>query len=1026
MADNLPVPSGSDGQLVVTVDSRQAISGLSAIEAQFIRMTNTVNSSMAGATSAINRFMNMIKMAGMAIASFASVKAILNGVKAAFESLINVARNFASRMIEVNRIYSGFIASMTVIKGSVQAAGKEYKFLLDMSNKLGVEVETSITQYHRLAAALKNVDTTGELTRHIFSGLSQAAVVLHSRGHDVTLIFEAVQQMASKSKLSLEELQRQLGNTLPGAVSLAARAMMQSQKYIKAGITSTAQAERKLRDQIQKGTINVYEFLLLLSNQLKTEYGAGVEYAQTQFVANFNRMKNAAMEFFREVGSSSAMDGLTKLVQKVTELFNQGSAEGAFGLGTAIGDMFQKIAIWVDQLDSQNINDFFQAVILYVSSAQIVLESFFDVFTKFGDPSLETPLTSFVGFVAKTFAIFTDILNVAVGGVMMVVSTFKWVFQAIQQVGDAITGAAFSVGEKVWSVMPDSDRKTQAMANFRDFRARAAQRDKEYDANIAYGKAGAAAFFDGPGEGNTAYDRVSKQLEASRTAVAASRFGVKPWSLGEAPWKAQQNVGNGSMLITRPVASDASSGYMNPLNALDLNAIMERVLANSGAPNSGSPKRKDREAERALAKAVREYEKLENAVSRWRGEAGVTEKAEEKLRRAEEQLTEAVGKRDPVTGKLLMTETEYQEIMEKLRQRYEEALDPIGFVLRAYDKETTALKYVGDAANEYSEILKQQEKWREGNIKYTEKDIDQLREKIRLQSEANRMQRAMEQVLSNTVYAQRDKKDKLSAIEQLTNGYTDPSGKKTQISKGQSAQQVIDFFGKDKMKGSEEYYAAQKQAYDDYIAYIEQARDAHLLSERTANALMSQAWAEQWASRVAPAESALGAISTLMMSTNKDAFRVGQAAAIAQVIIQQSVAAMNAWSSAQVYPPPTGQILGGIGVAMAVAQGAMQISRIRSQQPPSFRTGGEYIVGGTGGIDSQLVQFHATPGEKVTINTPSQAKALEDMRKEMQQGNQPRVQNLNLTVVQQGRPDNRTPEQNAREMRKQAYKMEVF
>ena len=135
---------------------------------------------------------------------------------------------------------------------------------------------------------------------------------------------------------------------------------------------------------------------------------------------------------------------------------------------------------------------------------------------------------------------------------------------------------------------------------------------------------------------------------------------------------------------------------------------------------------------------------------------------------------------------------------------------------------------------------------------------------------------------------------------------------------------------------------------------------------------------------------------------------------------------MNAWSSAQIYPPPTGQILGGIGVAMAVAQGAMQISRIRSQQPPSFRTGGEYVVGGTGGIDSQLVQFHATPGEKVTINTPSQAAALEDMRKEMQQGNQPRVQNLNLTVVQQGRPDNRTPEQNAREMRKQAYKMEVF
>lgn len=39
---------------------------------------------------------------------------------------------------------------------------------------------------------------------------------------------------------------------------------------------------------------------------------------------------------------------------------------------------------------------------------------------------------------------------------------------------------------------------------------------------------------------------------------------------------------------------------------------------------------------------------------------------------------------------------------------------------------------------------------------------------------------------------------------------------------------------------------------------------------------------------------------------------------------------------------------------------------------PGFATGGQFTVGGGGGTDSQLVAFKATPGERVTIETPAQ------------------------------------------------------
>jgi len=39
---------------------------------------------------------------------------------------------------------------------------------------------------------------------------------------------------------------------------------------------------------------------------------------------------------------------------------------------------------------------------------------------------------------------------------------------------------------------------------------------------------------------------------------------------------------------------------------------------------------------------------------------------------------------------------------------------------------------------------------------------------------------------------------------------------------------------------------------------------------------------------------------------------------------------------------------------------------------PGFQNGGEFAAGGSGGTDSQLVAFRATPGERVSVDTPAQ------------------------------------------------------
>jgi hypothetical protein len=59
-----------------------------------------------------------------------------------------------------------------------------------------------------------------------------------------------------------------------------------------------------------------------------------------------------------------------------------------------------------------------------------------------------------------------------------------------------------------------------------------------------------------------------------------------------------------------------------------------------------------------------------------------------------------------------------------------------------------------------------------------------------------------------------------------------------------------------------------------------------------------------------------------------------------------------------------GSAKGGGGGFWGTILGAMKI--------PGFKTGGSFKVGGSGGADSQLMQFRATPGEMVNIRRPGQ------------------------------------------------------
>ncbi len=94
---------------------------------------------------------------------------------------------------------------------------------------------------------------------------------------------------------------------------------------------------------------------------------------------------------------------------------------------------------------------------------------------------------------------------------------------------------------------------------------------------------------------------------------------------------------------------------------------------------------------------------------------------------------------------------------------------------------------------------------------------------------------------------------------------------------------------------------------------------------------------------------------------NKEMFAIGKAFAVSQAIINTYVGATKALAEG-------GPILGPILAASVVALGLAQVAKIVAEKPPAMALGGSFMVGGAGGVDSQMVPIMATPGEKVTVD----------------------------------------------------------
>ena len=176
--------------------------------------------------------------------------------------------------------------TLAAVSGSNVIASTTMNYLAGFADRAGVKFDVLAKQYGQIEAAAKGTILEGERTRDIFEAVTMAGSKLGLSGDEVKGTLTAIQQMMSKGKISAEELRQQLGDRLPGAVQIMAKAL---------GISTQA-----LDKQMRAGELGI-STLIKFANELKKRYDINENTKIDTIVAAEARLYNARMKFIDQL-----------------------------------------------------------------------------------------------------------------------------------------------------------------------------------------------------------------------------------------------------------------------------------------------------------------------------------------------------------------------------------------------------------------------------------------------------------------------------------------------------------------------------------------------------------------------------------------------------------------------------------------------------------------------------------------------------------------------------------------------------
>lgn len=213
--------------------------------------------------------------------------------------LVNKVKELGAAFVSTIADQQQMRRALNAVYKDTQLAASQFQFLRKVAMDSGVSIGSISDGFTKFAAAAKASGIPLKDMNDLFQSVTLAAGSLGLRGEDVTGMLEALQQMASKGTVSMEELRQQLGDRLPGALGLTAKGL---------GLT-----QAQLIKLVENGGLAARDLFPALAEALKEMHGE-----VTGLIPEYAKLKNVLTLTAENAGDSMWAAVLTKALQGLT------------------------------------------------------------------------------------------------------------------------------------------------------------------------------------------------------------------------------------------------------------------------------------------------------------------------------------------------------------------------------------------------------------------------------------------------------------------------------------------------------------------------------------------------------------------------------------------------------------------------------------------------------------------------------------------------------------------------------------
>ena len=357
------------------------------------------------------------------------------GRKIATVFAVGAIMAFGNEILTTTARMDGLKNTINFASGGMVEGAKNIKFLEETADRLGLPLEAATGGFRTLSAAMMGSKLQGEATRKIFEGVSIGAAAMNLTSEQAEGAFLALGQMMSKGKVSAEELRGQLGERIPGAFQIAARAMGMS----------TAELDKMM----SKGQIMSEDFLPKFAEEMRKTYSGALPVATQSLTANMNRMNNQILLTKTFIGDKlrpvmmGGVKAFTQLAYWVRENWGLiANLATIIGIGTGVFLIYKTVVIATTLVTA--------AYTTAVNFARLATVLFTGGFGKLNMVMKMNPIGLVLAGLAALALAFIYMYNKVEwfrGGVWGLWESFKEVFMSIADVAKNVFGGVWDMIE---------------------------------------------------------------------------------------------------------------------------------------------------------------------------------------------------------------------------------------------------------------------------------------------------------------------------------------------------------------------------------------------------------------------------------------------------------------------------------------------------------------------------------------------------------------------------------------------------